>query len=150
MTEDELLFHLKDEIGIPDLRFNDEGVLRLVSDNDLIIDLEVADGRLYIYIPVGRLIDLDLTMARMLLSGNLFVRGSCGAVVALDEDFGEILLNRYFDMEALEISQLIRDLETMMSKALEWRERLSGWNPEDEGKNTQAELGASPHPQIKV
>ena len=96
MTQDELLAHLKHEIGIPDLRFNDEGVLRLISENDLVIDLEVAEGYLFVYTPIGRVIDLDDTMARMLLASNLFVRKGSGTTVCIDEDFGEILLNRRF------------------------------------------------------
>ncbi len=130
MTQNELLTALKHEIGIPDLCFNDDGVLRLVSDNDLVIDLEVAEGRLYVYIPIGRMIDLDLVMARMLLSANMFVRSSCGAAVALDESFGEILLNRYFDMETLDIQNLVKYLEMMMSRAIDWKERLLNWDPD--------------------
>ena len=37
-------------------------------------------------------------------------------------------------MEGLEISWLIKELEKMMNKALEWRQTLSDWNPDADKK----------------
>lgn len=62
---------------------------------------------------------------RMLLAGNAFGRDTDGATLGLDELTGEIILSRRLELDRADTAWLRAVVESMVSVALAWRERLA-------------------------
>jgi len=130
--------------GLGRVALNDEGVCRLVLDEDLTVDVEVAPeasraaGSFFLHAVAGRLPagDGDPGLLKELLAANLFGRDTGGATLALDPDLGEVVLLRELGAEATDYGTFAAALTGQ--EAIELRRWVVG----PEGGITERELAA--------
>jgi hypothetical protein len=119
--------------GLGRVALNDEGVCRLVLDEDLTVDVEVAPeasraaGSFFLHAVAGRLPagDGDPGLLKELLAANLFGRDTGGATLALDPDLGEVVLLRELGAEATDYGTFAAALERFVNALDRWRGRLA-------------------------
>jgi len=130
-----LLSTLGTHIGLADLTFNEENVCRLVFDKAIVVDLEYLPDThlLQVYSVVGNDPGESVATLRKLLSANLFGQGTGGAVLSLDEDRGEILLSRTFDVSAVDSRVFIEQLDVFASHVEAWTAELVTDSGDDAG-----------------
>jgi hypothetical protein len=133
MHLEDLLTQAGVDMGLGGLSLNADGLCRLIFSKTIVVDLERADdepGTALIYSSVGILPPADReALLLLLLEANLFGQGTGRATLAVDPARSEILLFRRFDLERLEYSEFIRDLESFVNLAGSWIERLASTPP---------------------
>lgn len=126
----ELLVDLSKQIGMQTpLKPDDNGVCRLVFDGKYPIDLEAPDTgqSIYLYATVGGVPpqpELKNAVYELLLSANLFGRGTGEACFALDPEQEEILLIQVLRTERTDATELVRVLEQFVGYLVSWQEKL--------------------------
>lgn len=122
----DLLAALGAHVGIPDLAMNDDNVCRLVLDRSMIVDIEHLPGTdvLQVYSVVGGHPRHNAELCCRLLSANLFGQGTGGAVLALDEQRGEVLLTQNFDLATVTPGKFVSTLEGFVGYASSWTGEL--------------------------
>lgn len=130
----DLLAALGAHVGIPDLEMNDDNVCRLVLDRSLVVDMEHLPGTnvLQVYSVVGGHPENNLALCHQLLAANLFGQGTGGAVLALDESRGEVLLVQTFDLSTVTPEVFVTTLESYVGYVSTWTEELLKAEGEDE------------------
>lgn len=126
MHPDQLISELAAKLQLPELAFNDEHVCRLVMDDHYIVDLEWVESRqaLHVYSVIHpRASELQHRFAE-LLAANLFGRATCDAVLALDIERDEVVLNRRFELERLDMDGFMHQLDLFSDAVSHWTERL--------------------------
>lgn len=131
MNPDQLLNELGLAIGLPHLRFNEEGCAKLVFDDQTAVNLENdrETGQIQLYTglcplpPEGR---ESLYLA--LLEGNLFGTHTLGATLAVDSAHHEVVLCRTVVAQDLSASAFTEIIEAFVNTAEQWRETLAS-NP---------------------
>ncbi len=125
MLQDEFITQLRQQLGMSELNFNQDGVCRLIVDQQLLVDIEwVDDGNLQVYAALGGSRALQPAQLRDLLHANAYGQGTGGATLAIDEDADEVLLQRAYQPAALEMFAFIADLESLINYAQQWTRRL--------------------------
>lgn len=147
MTFDELIHALSTRLNLSDLSANHEGMVRLVFEGDIYVDIEPeADhDELHIYSSLGPQTD-DVNTLNALLAANLFGKATGGAVIALDDFLREILLSRTFTLSTLDFEAFLTALENFVNYAELWRNRLAS------GDLARAEdqASAAPPPEMMI
>ena len=95
----DLIAGMAQRLGLS-VELNDEGACRLVFEEKYVVDFQVPEdeqSRFYISSTVGQAEEPSEADLRMLLDANLFGQGTGEAVLCVDWDLGEILLQRSFD-----------------------------------------------------
>ena len=130
-----LTMHIKDallelwnQLGISGLSLDESGFCRLIIDRQLMVDIEQAEGEgeLHLHsalgsLPAGRREALYAT----LLAANLFGSETGGAVLALDETAGEIVLFRSLRMVEMDYPTFVSTLEGFIQQVEIWKNRLN-------------------------
>lgn len=129
MKPEQLLNDLGLTMGLPDLKFNEQGCARLVFDSKTSVNLESdADtGQLQIYTdlcplpPEGR-----EALYLSLLEGNLFGLQTQGATLAVDSANHEVVLCRTLAAEELSANAFLAIIESFVNCAEQWRAQIKG------------------------
>lgn len=116
------------ESGIP-LTLGESGTVDLIFENDVTITLEHDEplNVLHCYVVLAQEPTDDasrLAVYRSLLTGNVFGHETEGATLAVDDLTGDILLTRRLELMDANVSQLRNMVQTMVSAAIVWREKL--------------------------
>jgi len=114
----QFLQQLGNELGVADLAYNTESVSRLIVGNEMVIDLEYLEDRqiIQVYSALGSPSTGEEAW-RELLAANLFGSGTGGATLALDEEQEEILLCMTFDLETLDLTRSLQELNAFADAA---------------------------------
>ena len=128
MKPEQLLNDLGLTMGLPDLKFNEQGCARLVFDSKTSVNLESdADtGQLQIYTdlcplpPEGR-----EALYLALLAGNRFGVQTQGATLAVDSANYQVVLCRTLVAEELSLAAFTEVIEGFVATALKWQEQLA-------------------------
>lgn len=133
LAAQELLSALGTHIGLTDLAFNEENICRLVFDNAIVVDLEYLPDAdtLQVYSVVSNDPGESVLTLRKLLSANLFGQGTGGAVLSLDEDRGEVLLSRSFEVATIHSRAFIEQLDAFATHVEAWTSELVDASEED-------------------
>ncbi|HSI85297.1 MAG: type III secretion system chaperone [Candidatus Methylacidiphilales bacterium] len=143
MTLENLLSELAQKMGLPHLRLNSQGVVRLVFDRNIVVDVEGPRGA-----PVFHLITLlgsvpsegqECLFAR-LLEANTFGHGTGGAVLSLDSEAGEIFLHRTFDRYCTDAEFFIGAFAAFVDAAEDWKTRLASYAQSTDGRTGEEGL----------
>jgi hypothetical protein len=129
MKPEQLLNDLGLTMGLPDLKFNEQGCARLVFDSKTAVNLESdADtGQLQIYTdlcplpPEGR-----EALYLSLLEGNLFGLQTQGATLAVDSANHQVVLCRTLVAEELSANAFLAIIESFVNCAEQWRAQIEG------------------------
>ena len=114
-------------LGIGKLKFNDNGVCRLVFDEKFDTDIEMTDdgSAFYIYAVVGKAPGEDNTaFYKELLAANLFGHGTGNGSLALDTARNEILLSRRFSQDLTDVNLFAFEVEKFVNHLELWTDRL--------------------------
>mgnify|MGYP001810706686 FL=1 len=128
MTIDELLPALGQELGLSGLVLDENGTCAIAFD-DLALTFETLPDRSRAVVHAALGPALLAADARALfaeaLSANYFGRKTGGAVLALDDMKGELVLWRDIVSEHYQVvGEFIRDLERFLEAARSWGDRL--------------------------
>lgn len=118
--------------GLGRVGLNEDGVCRLVFDDELTVDVErvPSRGSFYLHAVVGRLPPGDDPgLLRDLLAANLFGRHTGGATLALDPGLGEILLHRELADGTTDYQAFAAALEGFVNALERSRDRLAQGAP---------------------
>lgn len=135
MDADQLLQALALNVGMPDLRFDDNGCACIAVDGGLAINFEreAEGGAIHVYSVIGPLpLDSREEVYRQLLDGNLYGTATAGATLAVDSLRNEVVLCRRFDAAAAG-SAFFADVHGFVAAAEDWQERLRRPVEEEEG-----------------
>lgn len=141
----DLLAALGAHVGIADLEMNADNVCRLVLDRSLIIDIEHLPGTdvLQVYSVVGGHPGNNVELCLRLLSANLFGQGTGGAVLALDDQRGEVLLVQNFDLATLTSEKFISTLDSYVGYAATWTAELIEASHDEDDASDEDDLSSS-------
>jgi len=126
MNADAILKELGNEIGLGEISFGDNNVCRIVFDEVLEVDFEKVGGEiLFVHAPVAKLPagGCEKAYAEM-LAANLFGQGTGGAVLALDDALGEIVMYLKYPVETVDYHSFKTDLEKFLNALSDWREKV--------------------------
>mgnify|MGYP001618912051 CR=1 FL=1 len=128
MTIDELIRELGHEVGLPGLALDENSVCGITFD-DIALTIESTPDRVrtVLYAPLGpALLAMDCrNLLLSALSANYFGQKTGGAVLALDEMKGDLVLWRDIVPEGYRTtSEFIRDMELFIETARTWQERI--------------------------
>jgi len=142
MTIDEWVRELGKELGHPELALDENGVCGLAFDEIHLTFESLPDrSRTVVYAPLGpALFSLDCRkLLSAALSANLFGAGTSGAVLALDERKGDLVLWKTLSPETYgAIGEFVRELEAFLETAQRWRQKVLDASRMDEGKSPPA------------
>ena len=128
MQIDDAIMQLGQKMGL-DLRLDANRACRLVFDGALAVDFE-APHALPDQSVMSCMVASDmfprgrLAVLQSLLEANLFGPSTGGGVLALDEERGEVLLQRVLDVSHASLQDLVTALEQLLTQAEVWVERL--------------------------
>lgn len=134
MKPEQLLNDLGLTMGLPDLKFNEQGCARLVFDGKTSVNLESdADtGKLQLYTdlcplpPEGR-----EALYLSLLEGNLFGMQTEGATLAVDSANQEVVLCQTLMAEELSADGFLAIIERFVNCAEQWRAQIEGGSQQE-------------------
>jgi hypothetical protein len=128
MQIEEAIVQLGQKMGVV-LQLDANRACRLVFDGTLAVDFEAPQSlpdQLVMSCVVGSDIFPQgrLAVLQSLLEANLFGRGAGGAMLALDEERGDVLLQRTLNLSRASLQDLLNALEQLLKHAEAWVERL--------------------------
>jgi len=116
-------------LNLPELALNDEGVCRLVFDEDLTLDFEsMADGRMLHLSTAITTLDTENqneSFFQTLLHANLLGLATGGAHFSVNEASDEVLLERTLKMDQHDATGFCSAVESFVNHLEGWKERLS-------------------------
>ncbi len=148
----DLLSALGAHVGITGLALNDDNVCRLVLDRTLVIDIEHLPGTptVQVYSVVGGHPGNNAALCHRLLSANLFGQGTGGAVLALDEQRGEVLLVQSFDLATTTAEAFVAKLDGYVGYVEAWTAELVSAAEDDDDDDEPADDATHPSAFIRV
>lgn len=124
---DEIIRKLSQKVGIPELTFNDEGVVTFVFNDQYKTNIERSEDQeqLTVYGVLGDLpLDQRESCLMALMDGHLFGHQTEGATFAVDLDTEEIILFRTFDVRHLEFEWFYGELQKFLRVQQAWTDKL--------------------------
>lgn len=128
MQIDDAIAQLGQKMGV-ELKLDENRACRLVFDGTLNVDFEAPEA-LADQLVMSCVVAPDVfpegreAVLQSLLEANLFGRGTGGGTLALDEERGEILLQRALTMSRSDLQDLVNAMEQLVQYAEAWMERL--------------------------
>lgn len=128
MQIDDAIAQLGQKMGV-ELKLDENRACRLVFDGTINVDFEAPDA-LADQLVMSCVVAADVfpegreAVLQSLLEANLFGRGTGGGTLALDEERGEILLQRALTMSHADLQDLVNAMEQLVQYAEAWTERL--------------------------
>ena len=120
------LSELGNRLGIGAIELDSDGGCLLAFDNDLLVDIEQADGEPGFHMtatvgPAPR--EGREAVFAELLEANLQGRGTGRACLAFDADLDEIVLSRYIEREDIAVEALEQELDQFLNILEQWKQR---------------------------
>lgn len=139
-----LLQGLGEEIGLADLRPDEDGTCRLGMD-DMVVDMKATgDGRHVLLFgeiaPLPQERREELVM--QLLGGNFLFQGTAGAALGLDVDTHTLYLQQMESLDGLDELAFAKLLETFANTMESWKKLLSDFELQAESAPAQEEQPA--------
>ncbi|QIM52547.1 type III secretion system chaperone [Hydrogenophaga crocea] len=127
MNPDQVLQALATAFDTPDLRFDANGCARLRVDDRIDVNFERSSGHLlHVYCPLGQLpADHREPIYERLLTANLFGAETGGASLAIDPEFGEIVLCTDVGNHGWTAELIASRIDRFVDAALAWQERFT-------------------------
>lgn len=129
MTAHQLLQELGLAMGLPTLKFDDEGCARLMFDGKLAVNLEYDEGNasIQLYSVLGPLPAQGReALFLKLLKGNLFGADTGGATLAVDGEHHEVVLCRTLPVEETTAAAFVAAIERFVAALEAWIPQLDG------------------------
>lgn len=127
MDINSILLELGKQMGLPNLKLDENRVCRLIFDKKFTVDIEASDDEqtVHIYSALCMIPPRDKEkLFESLLEGNLFGRGTGGASFGLDLEMGEILLSRTVRIEKLDYQDFVNILESFVNHVEAWTNKI--------------------------
>lgn len=142
MKIESVLTELGNQMGLPNLKLDDNKVCRLIFDKKFTVDIEASEDLKIVHIYSALCIipprDKE-NLYEALLEANLFGRGTGGASFGIDLEMGEILLSITIEMEKVDYQDFVNVLEKFVNHVEAWTEKI------DKGEYSR-DRRAAPHP----
>lgn len=134
MQIEDALAQLGQKMGVA-LRLDENRACRLVFDDSLIVDFEAPEalaGKLLMSCVVAAEVRPDERepVFRTLLEANLCGRGTGGAVLAMNDESDEVVLQRTMEMRHADLQDLEVALELLLQYGEAWSDRLANRRPD--------------------
>ena len=127
MTLSEMLAQLGSQIGLS-LKLDQSGTCRLIFDGETSIDIEVVSGaadQAYLHTMVGVVpAGVGEDFYELLLSANLFGRGTGGAILSVDPQRREVILHRTLQLGSMSYPEVTAALEAFITQTRAWTHQL--------------------------
>lgn len=127
MNIEDVLKELGNQMGLPNLKLDENKVCRLIFDKKFTIDIEASEDLKTVHIYSAICIippENQLKLYESLLEANLFGRGTGGSAFGVDLEMGEILLSRSLDMEKVQHQDFVNILEAFVNHVEAWTEKI--------------------------
>lgn len=127
MKIESLLTELGNQMGLPNLKLDENKVCRLIFDKKFTVDIEASEDLkiVHIYSALCTIPPRDKeNLYESLLEANLFGRGTGGASFGVDIEMGEILLSRTIEMEKVDYQDFVNVLESFVNHVEAWTEKI--------------------------
>ena len=125
MDPNSALAELGKQIGLEDLKLDENGVCRLIFDHVIVVDIEASDDQRFLTL-LGKLCDeppeSKENFFKTLLTGSCFGLETGGAAFCLHD--GEAIMWKILDMEKTDYQDFVNDLESFVNHQQMWMERL--------------------------
>lgn len=129
MNTQEVIQALATALGTPDLQLDARGCARLRVDDSIDLNFEASGGHLlHVYSTLGPLPGAGAGREKVyerLLTANLFCAETGGATVAIDREFGEIVLCMDIGNFGWTSELILSRVQRFIDAALAWRERFA-------------------------
>jgi len=140
MKIEAILLELGNQMGLPNLKLDNNKVCRLIFDKKFTVDIEASEDlkivHLYSAICVIPPRDKE-NLYESLLEANLFGRGTGGSTFGVDLETGEILLSRTMEMEKVDYQDFVNVLESFVNHVEAWTDKI------DKGEYSRDRRGIS-------
>ena len=142
-----LMSGLGQKMGIA-LQLDENRSCRLVFDDSIIVDFEAPEalaGKLMMSCVVAAEVRPDEreTVFRTLLEANLCSRGTGGAVLAINDETDEVVLQRILEMRHTDLQDLEGALDQLLQYGEAWSARLANRRPDGPSALEGSALGIS-------
>jgi len=128
-------------MGLPSLKFNEQGCARLMFDDTVAVDLEIDEpgNCVHLYSVLGPVPPGDNhVLYRQLLEGNLFGQQTGGALLAVDGTREDLLVCSRVGLPGATPAGLALSIDALAGAARDWQQRLaSGALQAGEGTDAQ-------------
>ena len=141
---DGLLAALAQQVGLPELRFDDDGHCAVAFDEIVVnFELEPPSGQLFLYADVGPAPPgLPESLYRRLLAANLLWTGTGRATLSLDEQGQRFVLAHALPAARVSNIDFVEAVESFVNIAETWRGKIAdGAQP---GANSDESSSAAP------
>lgn len=146
MKIEALLLELGNQMGLPNLKLDNNKVCRLIFDKKFTVDIEASEDLRIVHLYSALCIipprDKE-NLYEALLEANLFGRGTGGASFGVDLEMGEILLSRTLEMEKTDYQDFVNVLESFVNHVEAWTEKI------DKGEYSRDRRGISSTSEAK-
>lgn len=153
MKIEDLLAQLGQKMGIA-LQLDENRACRLVFDDSITVDFEAPEalaGKLMMSCLVAADVRPDEreTVFRTLLEANLCGRGTGGAVLAMNDETDEVVLQRILEVRHTDLQDLEVALDQLLQYGEAWSARLANRRPDGPSALEGSTPGIS-HSMLKV
>ena len=127
MDSNQLLHSLSESLGVPELRFDDNGCARLATDGAPAINFERDPaGTIHAYSVLATLpAEGREALYEQLLQGNLFGAATSGAALAVDTGGNEVLLCGVLATKQTTPELFAAQFEHFVGAAQKWQAQLA-------------------------
>lgn len=132
MNIEDVLRELGNQMGLPNLKLDENKVCRLIFDKKFTIDIEASEDlkTVHIYSALCTIPPSNKEpLYEALLEANLFGRGTGGAAFGVDLEMGEVLLSSSLqDMDRVDYQDFVNVLESFVNHVEAWTEKIDSGN----------------------
>ncbi len=127
MNLKDIIAELGKQMGLDNVKLDENGLCRLVFDKNYIVDIEEAEDKktVHIYSAIG-IIPLEGKEAlyTKILEANLFGQGTGGATFAIDPNLSEVILFKSLNIEKTDYQDFANELEEFVNWVATWTEKI--------------------------
>jgi hypothetical protein len=134
-----ILSQLGQQMGLPQLKLDENRVCRLIFDQKLVVDIESTDDEkiVHLYALVGPVSpEHKEDFMAVLLEANLFGKGTGGSTFALDHNHNDVYLCRIIAIESIVYQDFVNILETFVNHLESWMNKIERGDMTPASKST--------------
>ncbi|OIO60650.1 MAG: hypothetical protein COZ46_01295 [Verrucomicrobia bacterium CG_4_10_14_3_um_filter_43_23] len=123
----DILSELGKQMGLGNLKLDENKVCRLIFDKKFTVDIEANDDEsiAHIYSAVCIIPPIEKeALYEKLLDANPFGRGTGGASFGIDLEMGEILITRTLVLDKTDYQDFVNALESFVNHLEAWTEKI--------------------------
>lgn len=137
------------QMGLDNLKLDENRVCRLVFDKEFAVDIEASEDEKIVHIyakVVSAPPEKREEFYALLLEANLFGKGTGGAMFALDQTQNDVYLCRALSMESTDYQDFVNVLETFVNHLEAWVKKIDSGSLSREGSaaSTSSDVDFSP------